>query len=167
MATVDVRWFDDDNKGPIFTGVWYQRLYRPNLFQKAKATNVTAEYSKNPDIPGTALVHNREVVYSVFGRHANEVTGIAKVSGPGKLWVSFDPLHWFKGKYWVLAFKAHDYMFIGGDPNDLNPTQFGWLLTRDPFSDITEAVEKIKLLPHHFDMLDFVPTAHDPPNLRN
>jgi lipocalin len=147
LQTVKVNFNSDD-----FLGTWYKRYGIPNSFERNDAFNVTATYSRNTD--STIKVTNTEMFFRGAERHTNTAIGQATLSdGDGKLHVSFDPAHWFKGDYWVVLFEKN-CMFVS-EPK----RAYGWVLTRTPTTAILEFMRKV--LAQGFTLRQFQPTGQD------
>lgn len=127
-----------------YAGLWYEQARLPNRFEKECATEVTAEYTPQPD--GTVQVHNRCVRTN---GQVDEVTGSARVvtvpgqPGAGRLkvrfapeWLSWLPMVW--GDYWILKLDRDYQVALVGAPN----RDYLWVLSRVPqLDENTLAVE--------------------------
>lgn len=123
-----------DTKAPIvaqgnfdaarYTGLWYEIARFPVPFQTG-CTAVTAEYGLLPD--GTLSVLNICHEGTVDGP-VKQISGTAKVTGPGQLRVQFASVPFIKAPYWVLWVDADYQTAVVGVPSG----RAGWVLSRTP-----------------------------------
>jgi apolipoprotein D and lipocalin family protein len=104
-----------------YTGRWYEIARFPVPFQEG-CTDTVAEYTPRGD--GTLGVVNTCLV----GGEIRRIEGTARVTGPGRLDVSFDSVPFIDAPYWVL-WVAEDYgSAVVGVPSG----RAGWILNRTP-----------------------------------
>ena len=104
-----------------YAGRWYEIARFPVPFQQG-CTDTVAEYTPQDD--GTIGVVNSCLV----GGAERRIAGQARVTGPGRLEVSFDTVPFVSAPYWVL-WVAEDYgSAVVGVPSG----RAGWILNRDP-----------------------------------
>jgi apolipoprotein D and lipocalin family protein len=104
-----------------YTGRWYEIARFPVPFQQG-CTDTVAEYTAQGD--GTLGVVNTCLV----GGETRRIEGTARVTGPGRLEVSFDSVPFVDAPYWVL-WVAEDYgSAVVGVPSG----RAGWILNRTP-----------------------------------
>jgi apolipoprotein D and lipocalin family protein len=115
-----------------YTGRWYEIAKIPNRFQKACASDTTADYAIRDD--GRLDVINRCARDDGSPDEARGVARIVDSSGNAKLKVSFvSILGWrpFWGDYWVIGLDENYQWVIVGHPS----RKFGWVLARTPEID--------------------------------
>jgi apolipoprotein D and lipocalin family protein len=104
-----------------YTGRWYEIARFPVPFQQG-CTDTVAEYTARGD--GTLGVVNTCLVNGETRR----IEGTARVTGPGRLEVSFASVPFVDAPYWVL-WVAEDYgSAVVGVPSG----RAGWILNRTP-----------------------------------
>lgn len=104
-----------------YAGRWYEIARFPVPFQ-AGCEDTVAEYAPQED--GTLGVLNGCLVNGSPRR----IEGHARVTGPGRLEVSFDSLPFLSAPYWVL-WVSEDYgSAVVGVPSG----RAGWILNREP-----------------------------------
>jgi apolipoprotein D and lipocalin family protein len=104
-----------------YAGRWYEIASFPVPFQ-AGCTDTVAEYTLRGD--GTLGVVNTCLV----GGAPRRIEGEARVTGPGRLEVSFASVPFVSAPYWVL-WVAEDY---GSAVVGLPSGRAGWILNRAP-----------------------------------
>jgi apolipoprotein D and lipocalin family protein len=115
-----------------YVGRWYEIARIPNRFQKACASDTTADYAIRDD--GRLDVINR--CLRDDGKR-DEASGVAKIvdsQSNAKLKVSFvSILGWrpFWGDYWVVGLDENYQWAIVGHPS----RKYGWILARTPEID--------------------------------
>ncbi|MCE6967313.1 lipocalin family protein [Cereibacter sphaeroides] len=100
-------------------GLWYEVAHFPAPFQRG-CSHTTAYYQ--PQADGSIALWNRCQV----GGEIREITGVARVAGPGKLTVQLQGVP-FGGDYWILGQSADSRMLVVGTPTRIA----GWVLHRD------------------------------------
>jgi lipocalin len=169
MQPVKVDWLGKNRKNePVFLGKWYERFRIDDVFERPWGFNVTAtyEYHEEDNTPPKkhkiARVYNEETVLVGKHREIRGAHGTAEVlveEGEGKLGVSFDPAHVFKGPYWVWGKNEDaDYMIVAGPATD---KKYCWVLARNPHSDMSKSMTEVEKLPHGFKRSQFRPIGHD------
>ena len=112
-----------------YAGRWYEIARIPNRFQKQCAHGTMAEYTLRED--GQITVVNECVKED---GSLDVAKGIAKVTGPATLKVSFVSfLGWrpIWGDYWVIGLDEGYAWSVVGTPN----RKYGWILARTPTLD--------------------------------
>jgi apolipoprotein D and lipocalin family protein len=115
-----------------YAGRWYEITRIPNRFQRACASDTTADYAIRDD--GRLDVINR--CLREDGR-PDEASGVAKIvdtQSNAKLKVSFVSFFgWrpFWGDYWVIGLDENYQWAIVGHPS----RKYGWILARTPELD--------------------------------
>lgn len=104
-----------------YAGTWYEIARYPVSFQTG-CTQTTARYTLNPK--GAFEVVNTCNVNGVEKR----IEGVAEVTGPGRLRVSFQGVPFVKAPYWVLWVDEDYQTAVVGVPSG----RAGWILNRTP-----------------------------------
>ena len=112
-----------------YEGRWFEIAKYPNWFQRACASDTTAQYTGLPD--GTIQVVNRCKQTDGKFREAKAVATVVPGSGNAKLEVRFgkSPI---SGDYWIIGLDEKNYSWaLVGHPW----RQFLWILARQPHMD--------------------------------
>ena len=112
-----------------YEGRWFEIAKYPNWFQRACASDTTAQYTGLPD--GTIQVLNRCKQADGKFREAKAVATVVPGSGNAKLEVRFggSPI---AGDYWIIGLDEKNYSWaLVGHPW----RQFLWILARQPRLD--------------------------------
>jgi len=119
-----------------YLGLWYEIARLPERHERAEFTDITANYSLNPN--GTVRVDNRAFNGDGEPEQAVGEGTVIDGSGNAKLEVTFMPdgLKWIPfttGDYWVLRVDDNYHTALVGTPN----RKHLWLLSRTPTIDAT------------------------------
>ena len=109
-----------------YEGRWFEIAKYPNWFQRACASDTSAQYTPLPD--GTIQVLNRCKQVDGTFREAKAIATVTPDSGNAKLKVRFgkSPI---AGDYWIIGLDEKNYSWaLVGDPW----RQFLWILAREP-----------------------------------
>lgn len=111
-----------------YAGKWYEIARLPNWFQKACASNVTANYTLRPD--GKITVVNECRKADGAPKSARGTARLAGANQPNtKLKVSF---FWpFSGDYWIIGLDPDYRWALIGEPQ----RKYLWILSREPKLD--------------------------------
>jgi apolipoprotein D and lipocalin family protein len=113
-----------------YAGRWFEVARRPNFFEKADMSNITADYELLP----SGLVSVRNSCRRGDGKHT-EAVGIARALDESntKLKVAFAPrllrvLPFVWGNYWILDLDPDYQWALVGEPS----RKYLWILSRTP-----------------------------------
>lgn len=105
-----------------YLGRWYEVARYPNPFQ-SDCAGAVVDYEAGEG--GEILVRN--VCLDAGGNAIDEITGTARVVGPGRLSVRLDGVP-FAAPYWVLWIDEGYRTAVVGQPDG----RAGWILNREP-----------------------------------
>lgn len=109
-----------------YEGHWFEIAKYPNWFQRACSSDVSAEYTAQPD--GTISIVNKCRMKNGAMREAKGRATIVPGSNNAKLRLRFagSPV---AGDYWIIGLDEKHYSWaLVGHPS----RQFLWILARDP-----------------------------------
>lgn len=104
-----------------YAGTWYEIASFPVRFQRG-CTKTTATYTLADG--GDLIVRNTCMRDGAL----EQIDGRAKLTGPGRLQVSFDSVPFVKAPYWVLWTDETYETAVVGVPSG----RAGWILARTP-----------------------------------
>jgi apolipoprotein D and lipocalin family protein len=143
-----------------YLGIWYEIARLPMRYEHADFTDITANYSLNPD--GSVRVDNRaRNGKGEWEESVGEAT-VVEGSGNAKLKVSFMPdgLKWIpftKGDYWILQLDEAYQSALVGSPD----RKYLWLLSRQPVMHEPQLAAFVAIAREQgFDLADLIQTRH-------